>query len=316
MPSRNCKSRPISWRISSDKRVNDLKDPWAMLAYTWLIPSADNMGRMEGDEDIVASMIFPRQRGAVPPERMVDILQQLHNAGLLYWYEINKEKFIQFPATSWDKHQKMVGNMKAESDFPAPESAAYFYWFKDTRQGNKRVHTGINEFEPVCNEEEEKKKRKEEEDEEKRAREDVVVGVVRTEQSSNGFTSVVDAFNKNIHPITPVEAEKIGAWLVDGLEPEVLIFAIEQAAMAGNRTASYINGILLNLHSEGIITRAQAEARERDRIQQKRRKKSSNPEQQRAPATQPLTVEDQKRIQEADKLIAELSKGMVMPGEL
>ncbi len=56
----------------------------------------------------------------------------------------------------------------------------------------------------------------------------------------------------------------------DGLEPEVIVYAIEQAALAGSRTSSYINGILLNLHSEGITTRDQAEARERDRMQQKR----------------------------------------------
>ena len=314
MPSRNCKGRPISWRISNDKRVNDLKDPWAMLAYTWLIPSADNVGRMEGDEDVVASMIFPRQRDVVPPERMAEILLQLHNAGLLYWYENNGEKFIQFPETSWDKHQKMVGNMKAESDFPAPEKDAYCQWFEETRHGYIHVHTGINEFKPVFNEEEEKKKRREEEDEEKRARAredraDVVI-------VPPDFKDVVAAYTKNIHPITPIEAEKLEVWQEDGMEPGVLIFAIERAALAGNRTASYINGILLNLHSEGITTRAHAEARERDRIQSKRRRKPPDPEQQpRAPTARPLTDEDRMRIQKADKLIVELSKRMVMPGE-
>jgi len=109
----------------------------------------------------------------------------------------------------------------------------------------------------------------------------------------NGFKLVVDAFNKNIHPITPAEAEKLKAWLGDGMEPDVIIFAIEQAALAGNRSASYINGILLNLHSEGITTRAQAEARERDYVQRKMQgKKPQNDNQPRAPAPKVLTAEE------------------------
>ena len=131
-----------------------------------------------------------------------------------------------------------------------------------------------------------------------------------------GFQQIVDAFNKNIHPITPVEAEKLKAWLDDGMEPDVIIFAIEQAALAGNRTASYINGILLNLHTEGITTRAQAEARERDYVQRKMQgKKPQNDNQPRAPAPKVLTAEEKRRIQEANKLIAELSQRMVMPNE-
>jgi len=130
----------------------------------------------------------------------------------------------------------------------------------------------------------------------------------------NGFKLVVDAFNKNIHPITPVEAEKLKAWLGDGMEPDVLVFAIEQAALAGNRSASYINGILLNLHTEGITTRAQAEARERDYIQRKRQgKKQDSDNQPRAPAPKVLTAEEKQRIKKANKLIAELSQKMVIP---
>lgn len=313
MPSRNCNARPVSWRISNDKRVNDLTDPWAMLAFTWMIPSADNVGRLEGDPDIVASMIFPRQRDVIPPERMEEILLQLHNSGLVFWYEISGEKFLQFPASSWKKHQKLVGNMKAESDFPEPPEDEFRTWYEVKRNKNIPVNTSINEYKPVRSEEKGREEKRREDEEKTRARVDhnYVISV-----GGNDFASVVDAFNQNIHPITPVEAEKLRAWLEEGLEPGVLIFAIEQAALEGKRTASYINGILINLHSEGVSTRAQAEARERDRIQQKRRRKPPDLIQQpRAPAPKVLTTEEKRRIQEADKLIAQLSEGMVMPDE-
>ena len=86
MSSRNCKTRNLSWRIRNSKRVNSLKDPWAILAYTLMIPYADNAGRLEGDATILAGMLFPRQREEITPERMIEILQCLHDAGLLYWY--------------------------------------------------------------------------------------------------------------------------------------------------------------------------------------------------------------------------------------
>lgn len=147
MPSRNVKGRPIAWRISQDKRVNDLGDPWAMLAYTWMIPSADNLGRIEGDPDLLASMIFPRQRDEISAERMDGILRSLHEHGLAYWYEVDGELFVQFPIGSWSKHQKLVGNMVAESDFPEPDAGLYESWLKQSR-----VNTSMNVYKPVLNE--------------------------------------------------------------------------------------------------------------------------------------------------------------------
>jgi len=109
MSSRNCKTRNLSWRIRNSKRVNSLKDPWAILAYTLMIPYADNAGRLEGDATILAGMLFPRQREEITPERMIEILQCLHDAGLLYWYVKGPDRFIQFPETSWSKYRKNVG---------------------------------------------------------------------------------------------------------------------------------------------------------------------------------------------------------------
>lgn len=130
-----------------------------MLAYTWMIPSADNMGRLEGDAELVASMIFPRQRSEITDQRMAEILQSLHDAGLVFWYAVNGERFLQFPAESWAEHQKLVGNMRAESDFPAPPDDGLAAWYE-------QVRTSMNEYERVPNEgkgREGKEKRREEE---------------------------------------------------------------------------------------------------------------------------------------------------------
>lgn len=144
MPSRNVEGRIIKWRICQDKRVNSLDDPWAMLAYTWMIPSADNLGRLEGDPDLLASMIFPRQRHIITAERMAEILQALHDAGLIFWYEVNGERYVQFPPESWNRHQKIVGNMSRESDFPDPPEEEFRAWYEHVRSRSnayERVHT-------------------------------------------------------------------------------------------------------------------------------------------------------------------------------
>lgn len=112
-----------------------------MLAYTWMIPCADNLGRMEGDPDLVASMIFPRQRQEITPERMAEILQRLHDAGLIFWYEVNGERFIQFPPESWARHQRIVGNMSRESDFPEPPEDEYRAWYEHVRTRSNSAQT-------------------------------------------------------------------------------------------------------------------------------------------------------------------------------
>lgn len=127
------------------------------------------------------------------------------------------------------------------------------------------------------------------------------------------FKDVVKTFSDNIHPITPAEAEGLQVWLNDGMEAEVIIYAIKQAAKASKFNANYINGILLNLHSEGINTITGVEARERARIQSKQKRRTPEGEPKpRAPAPKP-TPEEEKRAAELQATIKKLEEGMGMP---
>lgn len=116
---------------------------------------------------------------------------------------------------------------------------------------------------------------------------------------NDGYKRIVKAFNNNIHPITPFEAEGLTEWLIDGVEPELVIWAIKQAVINGIRTARYIDAIIRNLFNNGITTLAGAEARERDREDAKRytgEKARESPKQ---------TPEQKERIKELNRLIAE-----------
>ena len=84
------------------------------------------------------------------------------------------------------------------------------------------------------------------------------------QQQDNPVAVVVDNFNKNIHPITPMELERLTAYLDDGFEPEVIIYAIEKAVTANARKLSYIEGVLKRLRTAGTLTMESVMAAERD----------------------------------------------------
>lgn len=88
--------------------------------------------------------------------------------------------------------------------------------------------------------------------------------------------SIIDVFNQNIHPITPLEMEKLDDWLQE-MPEEVVIEAIKEAVSANVRKWSYINGILTNWKNEGITTLEGVMARKRDERGAQVGKDRSNP---------------------------------------
>lgn len=96
------RGRFISKEITLDKKVNSLSSPWSMLAFTWLISSADVEGRTYGDPCIVKSLIFPRQP-TITVDQVEGFIREWDAAGLIIWYEVEGEKYIYFP--NFEKHQ-------------------------------------------------------------------------------------------------------------------------------------------------------------------------------------------------------------------
>ncbi|MGQ9558363.1 MAG: DnaD domain-containing protein [Desulfurispora sp.] len=59
---------------------------------------------------------------------------------------------------------------------------------------------------------------------------------------------------------SPLQVEKLTAWLAAGLEPGVVLWAIEKAALANVRRVDYIDAICRNLYNAGVRTLDQARA--------------------------------------------------------
>jgi DnaD/phage-associated family protein len=67
------------------------------------------------------------------------------------------------------------------------------------------------------------------------------------------FNDVVRHFNENIHLMSPIELEDIRDWC-EKLNEDMVIMAISEAVRNNGRNIKYIDGILINWHSEGLRT--------------------------------------------------------------
>ena len=111
------RGRFISKKICADKTVQDLNDPWSMLAFTWLITHTDCEGRTYGDPAMVKSLVFPR-RTDVTVEMIDGYLREWDKQGLIFWYEADGDMFIEFP--NFEKNQPGLNkDREAPSTIPS-----------------------------------------------------------------------------------------------------------------------------------------------------------------------------------------------------
>ena len=124
-------------------------------------------------------------------------------------------------------------------------------------------HSGETKLWPGEEEEEKEEKEIEEEVEEytEAAKADLKV--------KGKLSEVIDTFNNNIHPMTPMEYEKILDWAED-VEPGVIILAIEEAVKHNARNFVYIERVLNNWHDLGHRTVKAVNAYKRDFKKQKK----------------------------------------------
>jgi len=115
--SRNAKGRLIHRKISYCKqlvRVSVL----AKLLFTWMIPNTDDLGRMEGEPEVIKGMIFPYEDFTI--DQIYAALKELSDEKLILWYEVDGNRYIQFP--NFNKYQTLRRDREHISDIP-PYSA-------------------------------------------------------------------------------------------------------------------------------------------------------------------------------------------------
>lgn len=106
--------RMISKVISISEKVNSLS-LFGRLLYTWMIPHADDFGRLPGSPAKVRALVVPMADETV--KDVEEALADMHKKGLIIWYEVDGEKFIQI--TNFEKHQQGL-HKRTKSKFPEP----------------------------------------------------------------------------------------------------------------------------------------------------------------------------------------------------
>jgi DNA replication protein DnaD len=111
--------RMISKVISISEKVNSLS-LFGRLLYTWMIPHADDFGRLPGSPAKVRALVVPMADETV--KDVEQALADMHERGLIIWYEVDGEKFIQI--TNFESHQQGL-HKRTPSKYPSPPNSCH-----------------------------------------------------------------------------------------------------------------------------------------------------------------------------------------------
>jgi len=109
--------RIVLKRICQSKKLALLKTDGARLLYTWLLPNVDINGCFSGDADVIKGQIFTRLRKSA--KTIESYLQDMHNVGLIIWYESNGDMFLHIPDFV-EKQPSLNPNKESKSTIPMP----------------------------------------------------------------------------------------------------------------------------------------------------------------------------------------------------
>jgi len=108
------KARMLHTKISVSVQVNRLSLP-ARLLFSWMIPHADDEGRLNGDPEFIKAMIVPMTKWSF--KKIGEYLEEIKNQGLIYYWQENGERFIEF--IKWNEHQTIRKNRFKPSSLPS-----------------------------------------------------------------------------------------------------------------------------------------------------------------------------------------------------
>lgn len=137
MPTRNCETRPVTWKIHRNKALanavielgkhyKDIKKGftiWPM--WIGFVTHRDNLGFFDGAPGYLRDSFFPRHPEVTVEE--VEVMRDiLHEKGLIILYEVEGLKYVLVPKVSnWNK---LIGNVSDKTDFPLPSEEDIQAW--------------------------------------------------------------------------------------------------------------------------------------------------------------------------------------------
>jgi hypothetical protein len=108
------KARMLHKKISVSVQINKLTLP-ARLLFTWMIPHADDEGKLKGDIEFIKAMVVPMTKWST--KKIKNYLMEIKDQGLIYYWQENNEWFIEF--IKWKEHQYIQKDRFKSSDLPS-----------------------------------------------------------------------------------------------------------------------------------------------------------------------------------------------------
>lgn len=108
------KARMLHKTISISEQVNNLPLP-AQLLFTWLIPHADDEGRLKGNAKHIKVMVVPSHDWT--PTQIQSFLEEINRVGLIYYWENDGQHYIEFP--NWKNYQYIAKDRFHKSLLPS-----------------------------------------------------------------------------------------------------------------------------------------------------------------------------------------------------
>ncbi len=214
----------------------------ARLVFIGMFSNADDEGRGKAKAAFLKSKLFPYDESM----RVADVesaLDEVAENMSVTMYSHDGNEYYSFD--NWKKWQRV--------DKPSPSNIIpYDSESCNIIRGTFREHSPNVPRTLSPNKIEKKKNRKED-----KTTEDNTAPPVAVPQN------IIDAFQNNIAPLTPIVMQAIADWL-DDVDADMIEWAIREAAEHNKRNWKYIEGILRNHFNAGRTTLAQVQDAQRN----------------------------------------------------
>ena len=247
--------RMISKIISISEKVNELPDIFDMLLFTWMIPHADDFGRLAGSPFKVKNLVVPSIERITKADVKV-ALEHLHAAGLIYWYKVGENEVVQI--VNFEEHQQGL-HKRTKSKFPDPpsEDSETFPEIPGSSEDVPKIPSELNRTELNRTE----LKGTEEKQQQHRATDilpddDPLFTPLGTEiNSGSGDKPEINLFDiyekEGFGTISPITSDKMQT-LEKDFGARWVQEAMKVAVLNGIRKLSYVDGILVRWKASGI----------------------------------------------------------------
>jgi len=138
MPTRNCETRPVTWKIHRNRQLAEAVELMAKYYdgdlrkgfFIWpmwigFITHRDNLGFFDGAPGVLRDSFWPHHR-EINVEEVRAARDILHDRGLIIVYKVEGLEYVLVPKVShWSR---LIGNISTKTDFPLPDEEDIKAW--------------------------------------------------------------------------------------------------------------------------------------------------------------------------------------------